>query len=167
MSDEATLTARPEEASLAQTIGSSLAHVTVSGLYATAGLIPSLIDDIGLAGDGHDTASPLSSLPIQPIFGEELRLDVDGRYPQMAASGTIPISKVQRLQWIASLKKTGAHSYAGGIWYKDPATAPFPYTTVSITVLSIAWSVIRPAPCCGSRSGQVSPPDACRPWRCG
>jgi hypothetical protein len=140
MSDEATLTARPEEASLAQATGSSITHGTVSGLYATAGLIPGLIDSAGeRADDGHDAAAPLSSLPIQPIFGEELRLDVDGRYPQMAASGTIPISKVQRLQWIASLKKTGAHTYAGGIWYKDPAAASFPYTTVSITVISIAW----------------------------
>jgi hypothetical protein len=115
-------------------------HIAVSGLYATAGLIPGLIErSEEAAAEEGDAGAALSSLPIQPLFGEELRLDVDGRYPQMTASGAIPISKVQRLHWIASLKKTAAKTYTGGIWYKDPAAAAFPYTSVTIVVTSIAW----------------------------
>jgi hypothetical protein len=142
MSDVETLSPRPEEATAAQpqSVGAIVTHVAVSGLYATAGLVPGLIErPEEVAAEESGAGAPISSLPVQPLFGEELRLDVDGRYPQMTASGTIPISKVQRLTWIASVKKTAGHTYAGGIWYKDPAGAAFPYTTVAIAVTTIAW----------------------------
>jgi hypothetical protein len=116
---------------------------SVSGLYATLGNIPGLestIDDI-MEVD-LDAAGP----PLVPaIAGEEMRLDVDGRYPQMTASGTIPISPVQRLHWIAHLHSTGPHSWSGGIWYKDPAVTPFGYTTVDIKVSALPIPAIRKA----------------------
>ena len=67
----------------------------VSGLYARVA--------IGL---------PFSLEPapngIFPIRREEIRLDVDGRYPQMTVSGTIRGFLVSRIHWIARLRRTDA-----------------------------------------------------------
>jgi hypothetical protein len=63
---------------------------------------------------------------------ERLALDVDGRYPQMVASGTITSFLRFRLHWIARLSKLGADHWTGNIFYKDGNTASFPYTTVEI-----------------------------------
>jgi hypothetical protein len=106
-------------------------HRPVSGLYETLGSI--------LGHVGEDDADLEASGPelIPKLAGEELRLDVDGRYPQMTASGSIPVSPVQRLHWIANVQATGPHTYSGGIWYKDPAVTPFGYTTVDIKVSSL------------------------------
>lgn len=65
---------------------------------------------------------------------EELRLDVDGPYPQMTASGTITRWLSSRIDWIAKLKPTGRFGWSGQIWYKNGAAQLFPYTTVAITV---------------------------------
>jgi hypothetical protein len=130
-------TATPDESA------GALHATSVSGLYATLGSIPGLEN---LADDAAeidlDAAGPAL---IPPVAGEELRLDVDGRYPQMTASGTIPISPVQRLHWIASLHATGPRTWSGGIWYTDPGVAPFGYTTVDIKVSSIPIASLRKA----------------------
>ena len=91
-----------------------------SGLYTASG---SVIE----RATAHDDADLEAAGPelVPALKGEELRLDVDGRYPQMTASGTIPISPVERLHWIATLHATGSNTYTGGIWYKDPAVTPF------------------------------------------
>jgi len=65
---------------------------------------------------------------------EELRLDVDGPYPQMTASGTITRSLFGRLHWIAKLKRSGRFSWSGHIWFKEGHLASLPQTNVSITV---------------------------------
>ncbi|HXH04792.1 MAG TPA: hypothetical protein VNN09_15940 [Candidatus Competibacteraceae bacterium] len=67
-----------------------------------------------------------------PYEKEELRLDVDGRYPQMAASGTLYRSLANQVHWIADLRATGPDMWTGSIWYKDGDTASFPYTQVDI-----------------------------------
>jgi hypothetical protein len=78
---------------------------------------------------------PLAPAPVgfRPIRKEEIRLDVDGRYPQMTVSGTISGFLVTRIHWIARLSKIGHSHWAGPIWYKDGATASFPYTAVHVT----------------------------------
>ena len=104
----------------------------VSGLYTALGsTLRQATSDV----DADLEASGPELIPA--VAGEELRLDVDGRYPQMTASGTIEISPVQRLHWIASISSTGPNTYAGGIWYKDPAVTPFAYATVDIKVSSL------------------------------
>lgn len=70
----------------------------------------------------------------QPASSQELRLDVDGRYPLMRASGTFFFSIASRTHWIANLTNTGLNSWTGDIWYKDGDTASFPYTNVNIEV---------------------------------
>ncbi|GAB1545217.1 hypothetical protein NUACC21_78930 [Scytonema sp. NUACC21] len=70
----------------------------------------------------------------QPASSQELRLDVDGRYPLMRASGTFFFSIAFRTHWIANLTQTDLNSWTGDIWYKDGDTASFPYTNVKIEV---------------------------------
>jgi hypothetical protein len=95
-----------------------------SGLYTTLG---------GLLGQVHDDDAdgPHASLGLG-LPGEELRLDVDGPFPQMVASGTVPVSATDRVSWIANLAATSPDTYSGGIWYRNPAASPFAYTTVTI-----------------------------------
>lgn len=76
-----------------------------------------------------DALSPI--LPL--VISEQLRLDVDSRYPQRVASGTARAGFKSVVHWIANLTKT-ASGYAGTIFYKDGNTASFPYTDVAISV---------------------------------
>src|SRR5262249_43010940 len=69
----------------------------------------------------------ISPVPIF-ILREELRLDIDGRYPQMVASGTSLSGLVMKIHWIANLQVQGPNHWSGSIWYKDGAVATFPYT---------------------------------------
>ena len=96
----------------------------VSGLYAASSIVPP-----------KPLPIPLDPAPIgfHPIRREQIRLDVDGRYPQMTVSGTISGILVSRIHWIAQLSKTGPSRWSGAIWYKDGATASFPYTAVDVT----------------------------------
>lgn len=64
---------------------------------------------------------------------EELRLDVDGRTPQMAVSGTIMQGLQARAHWIAKLRPTRSrHQWRGNIWYKDGNTGLIPYTRITV-----------------------------------
>lgn len=72
--------------------------------------------------------------PILAIRYEELRLDVDGRYPQMTASGIASIGLSGRVAWIASLTPAAGGGWSGSIWFKDGATSLFGYTHISVTV---------------------------------
>jgi hypothetical protein len=66
---------------------------------------------------------------------EELRLDVDGPYPQMVASGTVFRGLTTRVHWIANLAPNGTNTWTGTIWYKDGDASVLPYTNVDITVV--------------------------------
>ena len=78
--------------------------------------------------DNLDTASAV-------IFAnEDLRLDVDGHFPQMRASGRVSGLLVAEANWIANVAKTGTNTYEGPIWYKEGNVALVPYTKVKIQV---------------------------------
>jgi hypothetical protein len=90
-----------------------------------------------------ESLNPITPLPIKPVFpplnfySEELRLDVDGRYPLMVASGKI-INLISNVHWIANLTKVSANVWEGEIWYKRGSINFFKYTNVKIeTVRSI------------------------------
>lgn len=69
---------------------------------------------------------------------DELRLDVDGRYPQQVASGVVRNGVTGRLHWVAQLKAAGASRWTGRVFYRD-ATAGMPrYTQVAIGVSRVA-----------------------------
>lgn len=65
---------------------------------------------------------------------EELRLDIDGRYPQNTVSGTIRRGIVGRVNWIARLRRIGRNVWGGNIWYKDGMTTILPQTNVIVKV---------------------------------
>jgi hypothetical protein len=90
----------------------------MSGLYE-------LTNEIGIP-----TPNPLP----QPASSQELRLDVDGRYPLMRASGIFFFSIASSTNWIANLTNTGINSWTGDIWYKDGSTTSFLFTNVNIEV---------------------------------
>jgi len=96
-------------------------------------------------GDGHVTGNEV--LPVAPlaIIREELRLDVDGRYPQMMASGTLLFRLTARVHWVARLSQTSPNHYAGAVWYKDGDVGLLPQTNVTIAVVRSLFSNQRTA----------------------
>ena len=107
---------------------------------------PDTIEDIDAEIDA-DLNAELSeelSYPWWYIF-EDLRLDVDGRYPQMTASGTVQKFFSQKTHWIAKLKAYKTDEYIGRIWYKHGNTVSFPYTRVRIKVTRSQYSNQRKA----------------------
>ncbi len=81
------------------------------------------------AADGTRTRSGLHRGP----DGAELRLDVDGRYPQMVASGVVAVEPAVRVSWIARLAPSGDGRLAGPIVHLDPDAPPgFPYREVAL-----------------------------------
>jgi hypothetical protein len=69
---------------------------------------------------------------IFPRVNRELRLDVDGNYPQMTVSGTESSVFFATVQWIAKLAETESDTWEGDIYYKDGGT--FAYTHVKVEV---------------------------------
>jgi hypothetical protein len=106
----------------------------VSGLYTHNPVAPS------------GGPRPVPTPPVLPALSrEQLRLDVDGRYPLMVASGTLFIGLQARVHWIANLDSTGVDTYTGAIWYPDGDTTLLPYTGVSIRVSRSLFSPLRSA----------------------
>ncbi len=83
--------------------------------------------------------------PPHRLRREELRLDVDGRTPQMTASGTISYGLSTRAHWIADLAPRGRSRWIGTIWYKDGDTAVIPYTHVEIRAVGSFFASQRKA----------------------
>lgn len=103
-----------------------------SGLYGWTSLFPT--QRIPLSEPAAETETDEALLPI--LFQrEELRLDVDGYYPQLTASGTLYRGFTMRVHWIAKLQPVGPSSWTGSIWYKDGTVASLPYTSVKITAV--------------------------------
>ncbi|WP_221781146.1 hypothetical protein [Priestia aryabhattai] len=83
-------------------------------------------------------ASPISGLYewSEQQIREELRLDVDGLYPQMVASGTIILNLSTTIHWIAKLTTNGSNSWIGNVRNKFGEVQSFHYTNVKIKVTS-------------------------------
>lgn len=95
-----------------------------------------------LGGAGPDEAAEGATEHASPIWWwfqrEELRLDVDGRYPQNTVSGTVFSGFAMRVHWIANLTPAGFRTWTGTIWYKDGNTFALPHTRVKVTVVN-SW----------------------------
>lgn len=84
----------------------------------------------------------LGGIPIT-IGEEDLRVDIDGLYPQMQISGTIYDGRLIRRQvhWIAKVVKTpGIAEWTGDIWYKDGTGSLMPYTSIVAKINSGAFA---------------------------
>jgi hypothetical protein len=69
------------------------------------------------------------------LSSETIRLDVDGRYPQMTLSGETRSGLTGRVHWIAELTPTGFNSWHGPIWYRDGSASLMPFTEVRVTTI--------------------------------
>jgi hypothetical protein len=113
----------------------------VSGLYQYSQPVPvtpipqptPIAQPIGSVQDGAAMAEPAEAL--FPVLRETLRLDVDGRYPQMTVSGAIYQLLTERLHWIARLTPQPDGSWVGPIWYKNGNPASLPQTMVRVTAV--------------------------------
>jgi hypothetical protein len=70
--------------------------------------------------------------PLPPGVNEELRIDVDGRYPQRIASGTVWSPVSGRMHWVADVEKTGPNTWSGPIFYEDSPSFKFRWDSVKI-----------------------------------
>jgi hypothetical protein len=82
---------------------------------------------------------PRPDIPLQPRplpvwwRTEELRVDVDGWYPQMTVSGMVR-GGANRLEWIASVNRVAVNTFEGGIWYKNGQASLLPQTAVRVVI---------------------------------
>ncbi len=83
---------------------------------------------------GDSSTTPADSEVGEMGISEELRLDVDGRYPQMVASGVIHGGIFSRVHWIAKLIAGGSNTWAGDVFYTEGKKSSFPYKSVTIQV---------------------------------
>src|SRR5687767_5215635 len=79
-------------------------------------------------------ADGMFGFPLKISSREELRLDVDGTYPQMTASGLVCWGLTGRVHWIAKLAAAGTDIFTGPIWHKEGGFPSLPYTSVRIQV---------------------------------
>lgn len=110
----------------------------VSGLYQSKEFIPRPIPIPkpipGPIPQPFPGPFPISPIPIPGpwrFLKEDLRLDVDGRYPQMVASGTVRGSMISTAHWIANLSADGWNRWKGPISFKDGAVG---FTDIEISV---------------------------------
>ena len=61
-----------------------------------------------------------------------IRLDVDHRYPQTVASGTISSGVAAQAHWIANLVPNGIDEWTGSIWFRHGNTLLLPFSEVRI-----------------------------------
>lgn len=110
-------------------------RVSVSGLYRWVQLtrVPKPLGRLGPVEPDIQTEGQVG---LFPFMGEELSLDVDGRYPLMVASGTITRFLAARVHWIANLVAVAPNHWQGAIWYKEGDAASFPYTNVDIQAVA-------------------------------
>jgi hypothetical protein len=105
--------------------------------------------------DGADDGVARSATALTPLWfrREELRLDVDGRHPQMIASGALSNLFTVRIHWIANLTKTAPDTYTGMLFFTDGNAAALPYTSVTITVAPASFPDHRAATMVFSAAG--------------
>jgi hypothetical protein len=87
---------------------------------------------------------------------EELRLDVDGRYPQMTVSGTRSGILTTVANWVASLTKTGTNTYSGPIWFKEGNVNAVPHTKITLKVTKSLFAPQRKVEATFSGGGAAS-----------
>lgn len=94
--------------------------LTVSGMYRGQG-------HLGLSG-GVIGETNLA------VEREEIRLDVDGHYPQMMASGIIRCGVKNKVQWLARLSTVGPNRWSGTIWGVNGSADHMPWRGITLTV---------------------------------
>jgi hypothetical protein len=65
---------------------------------------------------------------------EELRIDVDGRYPQMVVSGTVYRPLQARMHWVAEVEQVGPNRWRGPIFFEHSPSIRFRWERVTVEV---------------------------------
>ncbi|MGZ8376411.1 MAG: hypothetical protein ACXWZS_04165 [Gemmatirosa sp.] len=155
--DEAAMQLYDLQAGDADTLrGASRQPILPSLLYGVSGLYeytqPLLPLEPAPAPIGRvDRAADRAAARAEPahaaagLLRETLRLDVDGRFPQMVVSGTIIQLLTERVHWIARLSPQADGSWAGPIWYKDGNATALPHTRVRVTAVRTPFPTSRSA----------------------
>ncbi len=94
---------------------------------------------------GGSSTNSQDSADGEKAISEELRVDVDGRYPQMVASGVIHGGIFSRVHWIAKLIADGPNTWTGDVFYTEGNKESFPYKSVTIQILPNALPAERQA----------------------
>ena len=94
--------------------------LSVSGMYRGQG-------HLGMTG-GITGESNFS------VEREEIRLDVDGHYPQMMASGVIRCGVKNKVQWLARLSVSGPNRWSGTIWGLNGNADHMPWRGITLNV---------------------------------
>jgi hypothetical protein len=108
-----------------------------SGTYLYAGdyVLPAEVKHLRRAAAASAIADARLLHRFNPWFGrEEVRLDIDGDFPQMVISGTGWNSFALLSHWIARLTQTGTHTYHGVIFYPEPKLDEWFYFEVTAIV---------------------------------
>lgn len=99
---------------------------------------------LSVADEPDLAVTPPSHALLSPAFRrEELRLDVDGLYPQMAVSGTLTSGLHLRVHWIASLTKVKKNTWTGSVFYRNGDVSLFQHTTVTVVARRSLYPVQR------------------------
>jgi len=99
--------------------------------------IPFPFPEPPIGGPGRADAEPVYDDDINSITlyqREEVQVDIDGRYPQMAISGTRSGFLTIAAHWVASVRRTAPDTYEGPIWYKDGAPNAVAHTHIKAVV---------------------------------
>jgi hypothetical protein len=112
----------------------------VSGHYQYSATRPGSLRSPGGSMPAHTGNGATAPIDSRIVLRETLRLDVDGRYPQMAASGTIYEFLTERTHWVARLSATPEGDFSGPIWYLDGDVTNFPYDTVTIRAVPMIFA---------------------------
>lgn len=116
----------------------------------------SAVNETREAAAGHVLSGTYRSSPVPGSSRfEELRLDVDGRYPQATASGTVRASAKTVAHWVATLSPDGPHAWSGTVWYRRGASGVVPHTRVAIRVVAASSESARTATVEFSGAGAV------------
>lgn len=115
-------------------------RITASGLYKATSQPVRLPARSKFSEDSTDEFedqvgyNPGKILP-RWLTQEEIRLDVDARYPQMQASGVVRTSLFVTVHWIARLRSTRyPDTWIGYIWFKNGPSNVMRHTRVLIKV---------------------------------
>jgi hypothetical protein len=139
---QAELIGEPIEEAPPITITPQPIFVTTSGRYVYSRGLTVPVPFPPFAPIGFAAGEPIFSEDVNAIAlyqREEVQFDVDGRYPQMAISGTRSGPLAIAAHWVASVTKTGPSTYEGPIWYKDGSANAIPHTNVKAVVTGGAF----------------------------
>ena len=104
-------------------------------------IVSTIMSELSVNGGGAMSCpqTRISGLYRDSNTGNELRLDVDGDFPQMMASGTFN-TFLDSVHWLADLTVVEVGVWEGNVVYKHPSAGQLPFSAVRINAPAAATS---------------------------